>query len=93
MEFSNKYNKDFWLINIYYAIICDIGDKMAKNKNKIHNPQIVSGPIPAAITVHDIGRIWVDSNNKKLVNYIKNLHEINVEVALLIIYNEEVSHV
>lgn len=39
---------------------------MAIKTNRIHNPQIISDPIPQTITSADVGRIWLDSDTKTL---------------------------
>lgn len=36
-------------------------------RNKIHNPQFITDSVPETITESDIGRLWVDNVNKKLV--------------------------
>jgi len=40
---------------------------MAIKKNKIHNPQFITDTVPAVITKDDVGRLWIDKVNKKLV--------------------------
>lgn len=36
-------------------------------KNKIHNPQFITEPVPENISASDVGRLWVDKVNKKLI--------------------------
>lgn len=36
-------------------------------KNKIHNPQFITEEVPVSITDSDVGRLWVDKANKKLI--------------------------
>jgi len=44
-------------------------------KNKIHNPQFVTEAVPEIITESDIGRLWVDNVNKKIVIGIAGAEE------------------
>lgn len=45
---------------------------MAIKKNKIHNPQIITDPVPTEIRAEDIGRLWVDHTQNKIVVAVPN---------------------
>lgn len=52
-------------------------------KNKIHNPQLVTDPVPGTVDIDDFGRLWLDKTSSKMYLAVKDEFGTPTTVSLM----------